>query len=729
MVLAKVGFRLSALVLAMTFAQGAWAHDGEVHEEAGQDEGKLATLAPVQVKATRDGASEKTKAYGIKRSASATKLNLSVKETPQTVNVVTRQQMDDFGLTNVRAVLAATPGVIVQSQETDRTSYSSRGTEISNFQVDGLGVPFDGYNYQNGDIDTAIYDRIEVVKGANGLNSGLGDPGASVNFVRKRPTKDVQASGGITYGSWNTRRIDGDVSGALNASGSVRGRLVVAGQDGDSYLDNYAKKKYTISGVLEADLTDSTLLTIGDFEQKNKPSGNNWGALPLLGQDGKQLSYARDYNPVPTWSRWDRRTNNSFVELKQKLLGDWALTATYNYVRSDEQSKLNYYFGAPDAAGHGVSLYAAAYFDHTVQQLADVNAKGTFALWGQRHEAVVGAGWSQSQVRQGSAVPSSGPSFNWNTWDGQYAQPSFTPDSSAANTADYSQKIKSLYTATRLHLSDDLRLLLGVNYTQATSAGNNYGVDARYDRAKAMPYAGVSYNINPTYTAYASYSTIFRPQSGLDTKGNLIPPVDGKAIEAGVKGSWLNERLTGSVAIFDTLQNNFPLRASDSASLVKLYEVGDLRTRGFELSLLGRITDQINLSLGYSQVRLTNNETGDKTRTYLPSRTFNSLLTYQFASIPALKIGAGLNWLDKVHQDIEGTVYQANGTVTPYAGTIRQKGYALLNLMASYDVNKNVALQLNVDNATNTKYLNSFPDGQGYFGAPVNYTLGVKFKY
>ncbi len=726
MALVKMGFRLSALVVAMAWTQGAFAHEGEDHGEGADDQ--IQTLAPVQVKATRDVTSEQSKAYIIKRSSSATKLNISLKETPQTVNVVTAQQMADFGLSNARAVLAATPGVIVQNQETDRTSYSSRGSEISNFQVDGLGVPFDGYNYQNGDIDTAIYDRIEVVKGANGLTSSLGDPGASVNFVRKRPTHDVQASGGISYGSWNTRRIEGDVSGPLDASGRVRGRLIVAGQDGDSYLDNYAKKKYIISGVLEADLTDSTRLTIGDFEQNNKPTGNNWGALPLLDQDGKQLSYARSYNPVPDWSRWNRRTNNSFVELKQTLLGDWELKATYNYVLSEESSQLNYYSGAPDAAGNGVSLYTSAYRDHTVQQLADVNAKGSYALLGQRHEAVVGASWSQSDVRQRSAPAGSTPSVNWTNWSGQFAQPNFIPDYSLANSADYTQKLTSFYTATRLHLSDELRLLLGVNYAQAKSAGNNYGSDASYDRAKVMPYAGLSYNLNPNYTVYTSYSTIFRPQSGLDTQGNLIPPVDGKALELGLKGSWLKDRLTGSVAIFDTVQNNFPLRASDSAALVKRYQVGDLRTRGFELSLAGKINDQLNLSLGYTQVRLTDNETGEQTRTYLPSRSFNSMLTYQFAQLPALKVGAGLSWQDKVYQDITGSVYTATAVI-PYAGTIRQKGYALLNLMASYEVNSHVSLQLNADNVTNTKYLNSFPDGQGYYGAPANYTLGVKFKY
>lgn len=720
MSVASVSFRLTALVFAMTWAQAGIAAD-QVNDHAPTNAGELdsniAMLPTIKVTATSDRAtSEKTKAYIVKRSASATKMNMAVKETPQTVAVVTSQQMADFGLTNSRSVLAATPGVLVQNQETDRTSYSSRGSEISSFQIDGLGIPFEGYNYQNGDIDTAIYDRVEVVKGANGLTSSLGEPGATVNFIRKRPTSEFQASGGMSYGSWNTRRLEGDVSGSLTESGNVRGRLVVAGQDGDSYLDNYSKKKYILSGVLEADVTDSTLLTVGSFYQSNQPMGNNWGALPLMRTDGQQLSYKRSYNPVADWAKWDKTTSNSFIELKQKLFGDWALTATYNYVKSDEDSSLLYYYGAPDAAGNGVGVLPYEYTDDTKQQVADINLKGTFELLGQRHDAMFGTSWSKSEVRQGSSNAASSPTFNWYTWDGQFAKPSFTPNDSLDGTANIEQEIKSVYAATRLHLNDDLRLLLGANYTKAESAGNNFGTDTTYDRAKVMPYAALTYNLTPEYTVYSSYSTIFRPQSAVNAAGHQIAPVDGRALELGVKSSWLSDRLTGSVSLFDTLQNNFPLRASDSVGLQKRYEVGDLQSRGIELTLAGRINDQINLSAGFTHVKLEDKATGEKTRTYLPSNIFNTLLTYQFAQLPALKVGTGLTWQSKVSQDIE-------------IGTIRQKGYALLNLMASYDVNKNVAVQINADNVTNTKYLNSFPDGQGYYGAPANYTLGLKFKY
>ncbi len=687
------------------------------------------TLSTITVTATREETTtEKSQSYTVKKSASATKLDIATKETPQTINVITRQQMADFGLSNAKAALAATPGVVVQNQETDRTSYSSRGSEISSFQVDGLGIPSDGYNYQNGDIDTYIYDRIEVIKGANGLTASLGDPGATVNFIRKRPTQDFQASIGLNYGSWDTKRIEGDISGTLNTAGTIRGRLIAAGQQGDSYLDNYSSKKNIFSGVLEADLTDSTLLTIGHYEQRNQPKGNNWGALPLLDTDGQQVSYSRSYNPVPEWAKWDKTTKNSFVELKQKLSDDWVLNATYNYIKSDENSALVYYYGAPDRQGNSVSILPAAYADHQRQQLADINLKGSFPLWGYRHELVVGASWSKNKEKQASADADSAPEYNWYAWNGQFNQPNFIVNHADSSNADFVQEMKTAYAATRLHVGDDLRVLLGMNYTQASNAGNNYGSKTDYDQSKTMPYAGVTYNLTPNYTAYGSYSTIFRPQSGLDTSGHTLAPVDGKAYEAGLKGSWLKDRLSGSIAVFNTKQNNYPLRASDSASIIKRYEVGDLNTRGYEIDLAGKVSNNINLILGFTQISMKDDTSGDRTRTYLPSRIFNVLATYQVPVLPALKVGAGLTWQDKTSQDVVSSA-NVSGVDVPFSGTIRQSSYALLNLMASYTVNDHISIQANGNNVTNKKYLNSFPDGQGFYGAPANYTLGVTLKY
>lgn len=197
-------FKLSLLTLALLNVQAALAAEAS--------DTQALPVIQLQANTMSSQSSEQTQAYIVKDSNSATGLNLSIKETPQTVNVVTHQQIKDFNLTDARDVLAAVPGVVVSSQETNRTTYTARGFDISNYQIDGTNLQLTGSDYQNGDIDTFLYDRIEVVKGSNGLTSSTGNPSATVNYIRKRPTIDTRTQGSISYGSWDTVRGEADIS-------------------------------------------------------------------------------------------------------------------------------------------------------------------------------------------------------------------------------------------------------------------------------------------------------------------------------------------------------------------------------------------------------------------------------------------------------------------------------------------------------------------------------------
>ncbi len=193
--------------------------------------------------------------------------------------MITRKQMDDFGEVDVNDVLEGTTGVTVESVETDRTYYTSRGFDINNFQYDGVGLPA-VYDNVQGDLDTAFYDRIEVLRGANGLMTGTGNPSATINFIRKRPTAETRAAVAVTGGSWDNRRVVGDLSGSLTDSGKVRGRVVAGYQERDSWLDRYSQQKQMFYGVLEADLTASTLLTLGHATQTSDTDSPLWGPCP-----------------------------------------------------------------------------------------------------------------------------------------------------------------------------------------------------------------------------------------------------------------------------------------------------------------------------------------------------------------------------------------------------------------------------------------------------------------
>ena len=126
------------------------------------------------------------------RSTGATGLDLSLRETPQSMTIVGQQQIRDFGLTSVTDLLDRVVGINVERVETDRTYFNARGFDVTNFQVDGVGLPLN-WGIQYGEVDTILFERVDVVRGVNGLTTGVGNPAATVNYLRKRPIAGFQA--------------------------------------------------------------------------------------------------------------------------------------------------------------------------------------------------------------------------------------------------------------------------------------------------------------------------------------------------------------------------------------------------------------------------------------------------------------------------------------------------------------------------------------------------------
>lgn len=170
----------------------------------------------------------------------------------------------------------------------------------------------DAWNFGDATEDTAIYDRIEVVRGAAGLMTGAGDPGASVNMVRKRAeSKQFTGNVNASYGSWNNQRYVADLSAPLNSDGSVRGRVIAGYQDQDSWLDRYGKRKKFLYGVMDADLTERTTLSLGWDYQQTKTANPTWGGLPALYSNGSRTHYDRNVNTSADWTGYNIESRKS----------------------------------------------------------------------------------------------------------------------------------------------------------------------------------------------------------------------------------------------------------------------------------------------------------------------------------------------------------------------------------------------------------------------------------
>lgn len=692
--------------------------------ETGQTEDSTGlVLQPLTISAEQTPVptiTEQSDSYTIGATSTATRLDLSPRETPQTTTTLTRQQLKDFKLNSANDALQA-GGVNVQRVETDRTYFSVRGFDVSNFQLDGIGMPFSSEE-QMGDIDTFLYDHIEVLKGANGLTSNPGNPAATINFVRKRPTQAFQAEGSIGYGSWQNRRGEFDVSGPMNDEGTLRGRAVVAGQEGNSYLDRYSTSKTVFSGVLEADLTASTTATLGYSEQRNRPDGIMWSALSLYNTDGSKVDYSRSHNTAPDWSYWDTDDKQTFGELSTDWGGGWQTKASVTYREITSDAEMLMAGGVPDAVtGLGLTTYASKFNRAERQLLGDVYLKGPFELFGRSHEVVVGTNWSRDVSHWTSRDDAIGIALPpvWD-YDGDFARPAFA---NVTSSADYTTYRHGYYTAGHFNVTDDLKLIAGANFTKLESSGERTGAANEYSKSKLTPYYGAVYDFSPNYSAYVSYTEIFNPQTQIDASENLLAPVEGNSVEGGIKGEWFDKRLNASVSLFRTKQNNTAEYSGfDNAGGFSYYTAVDTISEGYELTLAGELAPGWEVNGGLTHLFSLTNDEGEKTRTYIPQNSVYLSTSYKVPQVKGLKVGGSVNW--------QSDIFREQGTSTSGSTIVsRQGSYAVANALASYDIDSHFNVSLNVNNLFDRKYLTSLYWAQSYYAPSRNAMVTLGWKY
>lgn len=680
--------------------------------------------------------------YAVKKQTTTMRFPLSQRETPQSVSVVTRAQIEDFKLNDINDLLKTVPGVQVQAQETDRIYYSARGFDIQTFQVDGIGLPF-AFEVQTGSIDTAIYDHIDVVRGAPGLLSSTGNPSAVVNFIRKRPTKTMQASGSVQYGSFDHLRLDGDVSVPLTSDGSIRARAVGAYLDEDSYLDRYTLRRWTGYGIVEADLGPQTTLTVGYGHQDHRSRGAMWGALPIYYTDGTRIDLPRSANTGPDWAGWHVTDRQIFGDIVHHFNDDWHAKLTVIRRAISEDDKLFYVYNNPSAAfpdgidpalndptiGGNVRSYPGAFRAQTRNLAIDAYVAGKVSAFGREHDVMFGVNRSAQRYVQTSSYDFSRVGIVLpfeDIFNGSFPEPNFptTYNTDFILSGDTKTKRETAYGLVRFNVADPLKVMVGGNATHATSDGFSYATNMQYDLTRFLPFVGATLDLNDSISAYASFATIFNPQTQTTVTRKLIDPIKGDNIEGGFKGEWLGGRLNASLAIFQARQKNTAESAGFDATIGQtVYRGVDATSQGIEFEFAGQVLPGLQATGGYTLMRV-RGENDEPVRTFVPRNLGRLNVTYSPPALSALKVGASLQYQSKIYLE-PGTV----SVTTKAPIRVTQPKYALLDLLASYRITDNLSISANLKNVTNTKYLTALNFDQGYYGAPRTVLGTISLKY
>ncbi|MGA6134981.1 ferric-rhodotorulic acid/ferric-coprogen receptor FhuE [Acinetobacter dispersus] len=691
----------------------------------GDNSTENAKLPTITVKA--DELEKEKTAYTVKKTTTAVPLGLSVKETPQSVSIITEQRIKDQGLTSLVDVAENVTGINAQRYETNRNSLHARGFQIDNYQIDGVPTRYE-QPWSSGETATSavLFDRIEVVRGATGLMTGPGNPSAAINMIRKRATSTVPTGNlEVSGGSWNNYRVTGDISNSLNESGSLRGRAVAQYEQGDSYIDLLNKQALTTLITGEADLTENTLLSAGVSYQENKGDSPMWGGLPVWYSDGSRAKWDRSKTTSTNWARWDSDYTNLFADITHRFNENWNAKLSYSRGDRNGDSKLLYLSGSPDKnTGLGLGAFAGSYITNTQQDDIGLQVNGKFELLGQQHELTLGYIHSTQDFKSDSrnANYATQPAINFNNWNGSYLAPKW---SDASFYEKSKTKQDAVYFATRWTILEPLKLILGGRLTDFQKTGNGLWTPA-YDikhNNEFTPYAGVIYDFNDAISAYASYTSIFQPQSEQDINGKVLDPIEGKSTEIGLKSGWFDGRLNGTLALFKIEQDNLAQQAGVHENKDIYYRAAKgTESKGFELELSGEILPDWKLTAGYSQFKATDIN-GDDINSELPRKMIQTFTTYQLpGKFSALTVGGGVNW--------QSSTYVKAVNPLKVTEKVEQGSYALVNLMARYQLTKDFSAQLNINNLFDKEYYGIFPAyGQTTWGTPRNATLALRYQF
>lgn len=672
---------------------------------------------------------ERAEGYSVRRTSAGTRFDLAPREIPQSVSIISHQRIEDQNLDDIIDVLANTTGVTSTQSDSERTEFYARGFYIDAYQFDGLPTQMvQNWSYGDSGLDLALYDRVEVVRGATGLLSGAGNPSASVNLIRKHAdSAELAGSVSVNVGSWGRTRTTVDVGSALNASGTVRGRVIGSYLDTDGQMDRYNQRKTLGYAVIDADLTPDTQLSVGYDYQQKRANGATWGGFPMLYSDGSRTGYDESFNASPEWTYWDTTSKRAFATLQHAFSNGWKFKvgATHDETKADDKLFYPAYNDWTTGESNfdrttGAGISPSAGFYNTERKVTGVDGyiDGPFQLFGREHQLMAGLSYNKREYANYGDYQVGGPGQAWDpfasylNWTGKIGEPNWNP---LALASEGTITQKAGYAAARLSLADPLKLIIGARYTDWKSEGEGA------DRAHKVttPYAGLVFDINDTYSTYASYTEIFQPQTLKDRNGSYLDPVDGKSYEVGVKGAWFDNRLNASLAVFRIEQDNVgqatgePVQGSQNEFAYRAAR-GTV-SRGFEFEVNGELAPGWNATFGASRY-VAKDINGADINTNLPQTALKLFTSYTPQSLQALTVGGGANWQNRIYYPV------------PAYGRIEQSGYALVSAFLRYRISPEFSVQANLNNLLDKKYLSQI-NGYGAYGDGRNGSLTFTWAF
>ena len=660
--------------------------------------------------------------YNVKRSTTATKTDTPLLDTPQAITVISKELMRDQAMQSMADVVRYVPGIVTAQGEGNRDTAVFRGnSSTGDFYVDGIRDDVQYYR------DFYNIESVEALKGSNAMIFGRGGSGGVINRVSKQPEWRTIREASLTLGSWNNRRISADVGQVLNGSAAVRVNAMV--EDSDSYRQNVNVRRSGINPTLSLRAGENTSIVLGYEHFKDERTTDR--GVPSY--QGKPLvTDASTFFGNPDLSlNWANA--DAFSALIEHDFGKgWTLRNRTRYASYDKFYQ-NVFPGAVNAAGTTVAI--SAYNNATQRDnfFNQTDLMTTVEFGSVRHKLLAGLEVGQQvtdNVRNTGyfsvgatsvtsiSVPLSNPLVNATNAALTFRQ--------SATDADNHGKanIASVYLQDQIDLTPQWQVIAGLRYDRfAVDFTNNRTLQQiEVTDTPVSPRAGLVYKPMPEMSLYASYSLAYAPRAGdqlssLTATNKAFDPEQFENLELGAKWD-VRPDLTASAAVYQLDRSNVAI--TDPLDASKTLLVDGQRSKGVELGLSGKLSDAWSIMAGYAyqdaiitKAQSATVKAGARVA-QVPAHSASLWNRYQFSS----PWGAGL-----------GIVYRSE--IFPSTdNTVVVPGFTRIDAALYYSVNKNLNLQVNVENLMDKNYYASAHSNNNITpGSPRGVRLGLNAKF
>jgi outer-membrane receptor for ferric coprogen and ferric-rhodotorulic acid len=670
---------------------------------------------------------------------------------PQTVSVISAEEIRQQNDTDLTDALRYAPGITVLQVDSMNADFYSRGFQITSFHTDG-GAPLSSFFSSSNSTplfqsspDLSEFDHIEVLRGSDALFGGTGNPGGTVSLVRKRPLETPFASADLTTGSWDDERAEGDVTGPLAFGGALRGRVDGVFEDRGYFYDLASLERKRLVAVIEADLTATTLLTLGGSYQRDD-------ALPFINglpraPDGSDPHWPTNTSLTFDWSRYRQRLREGYLQAEQKFIGDWKLKIDAEQWDGKSDAAYGYWNSPVDPANRESyeppqSVVSFDNFLHR-QFALDATVTGTFPWFGRRANVAFGADFmhvhATQPVNEYGAYDPPSPIYSYDP--SHYPSPYLAPNPLTEDLSGY-LRTHGVFASLRLPLTEKLSVTAGTRVgSDETSAGltlsqsgTTLRLPSRYGSSNVFtPFAGVMYTFSEHYSVYASYADIYQTTAEAVERpdGSLLGPESGVDRELGIKGTWRQHTVYGALVLYKITQDGVPLELPESGpGLQCCFVSGTNRSYGTDLELNGAPAPGWLVSFGYSY-NVNEAATGGSVTPTTPRHILKLWMSKQLEGVlDRLTVGGG--WLaqstnsgDRFCSFIECVV----GPSSQYESS--QGSYAVVDLRVGVRIDSHWQAALTVNNLFDRTYYQALgdPTGGNWYGDPRNWQLRIQGKY